>query len=59
MIIEIKVAENGFIIDVRGSGYAEGILYVAESERSLLDTISVVWRKYKNEEAEKGGQENG
>lgn len=59
MIIEIKVAENGFIIDVRGSGYAEGISYVAESERSLLDTISVVWRKYKNEKAKEGGDKNG
>jgi len=52
MEIDIKVVQNGFTIDVRYSGYQGRFTYVAENERSLLDTISLLWREYKNKQAE-------
>lgn len=53
MHIIIKVVENGFVVEVTKSGYDPkgSWTYVAENERSLLDTISQLWRTYKNQEA--------
>lgn len=55
MKIYIKVVENGFTIEVNYKGYAGYHMYVAENERSLLDTISKLWRDHKNKEAQKDG----
>lgn len=54
MEILIKTVENGFLLEVRVKGMKGWLdkdckTYVAENERSLLDTISKLWREYKND----------
>lgn len=52
MEIHIKVVDNGFTIEVKYTGYTGWHMYVAENERSLLDTISMLWRDHKNKQAQ-------
>lgn len=58
MEIHIKVVENGFTIEVKYTGYQGWNQYVAENERSLLDTISMLWRDYKNKQAQEKANDN-
>ena len=58
MKIHITVVKNGFKIEAQHDGYAGWDEYVAEDERSLLDTISKLWRNYKNDTARRKHNEN-
>lgn len=58
MEIIIKVVTNGFLVEVRHAGYQGWHQYVAENERSLLDTIAKLWRDYKNDTAREEHSKN-
>lgn len=50
--ITIHTVENGFTITTRtfeADRRAQYRSYIAESERTLLDTISEIWRAFKDE----------